>query len=143
MHRPHKAKRTKQISHFCGFLLLIVEVVIFINENFSIKIALCYERNSPLDVPTYTFGQGGCSPSFRPFCTILLKPHEAAANLLSFATASCCYYSNSTFAFGVEVFFYLSAVILIGIYYNRPVLFSPQNITSRIFTYNSDRNICS
>ena len=88
MHRPHKAKRTKQISHFCGFLLLIVEVEIFINENFSIKITLCYERNSPLDVPTYAFGQGGCAPSFRPFCTILLKPHEAAANSLSFATAS-------------------------------------------------------
>ena len=74
MHRPHKAKRTKQISHFLRITAIKFKVEIFINENFSIKIALCYERNSPLDVPPYAFGQGGCAPSFRPFCTIFLKP---------------------------------------------------------------------
>ena len=30
----------------------------------------------------------GCTPSFRPFCTIFLKPREADANSLSFATVS-------------------------------------------------------
>ncbi len=92
MHRPHKAKRTRQVSHFYGFTAIKFKVEIFINENFSIKIALCYERNSPLDVPPYAFGQGGCAPLFRPFCTIFLKPREAVANSLSFATAS--YFKN-------------------------------------------------
>ena len=84
----------------------IVEVEIFINENFSIKIALCYERNSPLDVSTYAFGQGGCAPSFRPFCTIFLKPREAAANSLSFATASS-FFPWHYIAVLAEVFKYL------------------------------------
>ena len=84
MHRPHKAKRTKQISHFLRITAIKFKVEIFINENFSIKIALCYERNSPLDVPPYAFGQGGCAPSFRPFCTIFLKPLKAVAKLVEF-----------------------------------------------------------
>jgi len=45
-----------------------------------------YERNSPLDVPTYAFGQGIMrfkphNTSFRPFCTIFNHPPDCGLTL--------------------------------------------------------------
>ena len=86
---------------------VIVDVEIFINENFSIKIALCYEQNSPLDVPTYTFGQEAVPLRFVRSALFFLNRRDAAANQLSFATALVCVYYITNY---IKSKFYISQI---------------------------------
>ena len=83
MHRPFDGLKPNNLNKVLQKLIVIVENP----KKFQIffhSMPSKYERYSPLDVPTYAFGQGIMRfyciiPSYRPFCTIFSQLPKKAA----------------------------------------------------------------